>query len=194
MDSAHVSTSERRRAVRRLDLGFTLVEIIVVLVIVAVLMAIAVSGFGGTRHEARRTLVRTAAQSYSEAVEAFALDHAGRVPKFATADWPRPASGPVQPNSARRAASTYLGSSVPDPVSSGTVNVTDTSPVGGSETPNAKIMGTIVIRTQAPVPPATASTQFRIEAWMVGSDRRYEAQMTCYLGNWSPGEGVDRCA
>ncbi|MCB0878233.1 MAG: type II secretion system protein [Thermoleophilia bacterium] len=193
MEAAHSPIRVPSRAPSR-DSAFTVIEIMVVLLIVAVLMSIAIVGFGGARHESRRGLVRTAAQSYAESIDAFALDHAGRVPRFGTADWPVATSGPVKPNTVSASGSTYLGTAVPDPVAGGNVDVTATSPTGGGVPPKSGILGSIVYLVQPPVPPATSSTQYRIEVWMVSPEHRYEPKMSCYLGSWSPGGEVDRCA
>lgn len=193
MDAAHSPGRARARAACN-ERAFTLIEIIVALLIVAVLMSIAIGGFRGARHESRKGLVRTAAQSYAEAIDAFALDHAGRVPSFGGADWPKATSGPAKPNTVRASGATYLGTAIPDPVSAGNIDITGTSPSGGSAPASPSVLGTIAYRVQPPVAPATSSTKYRVEVWMVSPERKYEAKMSCYLGTWDPDGGIARCA
>ncbi|MCW2950080.1 MAG: hypothetical protein JWN41_1093, partial [Thermoleophilia bacterium] len=84
--------------------AFTLVEILVVMVISAILMAIAVTTLMHMRRETTRKRGANAARVYAEAVRAFQLDHDGRPPNPATvasatkaAEWPASAAtaGPL---------------------------------------------------------------------------------------------------
>lgn len=69
--------------------GFTLIEILVVMVIVAILMALAVWGIAGSRASGRWVGATTAAQAYADAADDFARDHNGRYPAGpGSGDWP----------------------------------------------------------------------------------------------------------
>lgn len=101
------------------EAGFTLIELVVVMVIVAILMAIAVPSFRGGRKATDHKALVAAAQSYREAIEAFRLDHGGRVP-FQTADWSNTVGlGPVDDLTTKP----YMRAGVPDVVASGKVAI-----------------------------------------------------------------------
>lgn len=79
--------------------GFTLIELIIVMVVLVIIMAIAIPTFIGQRRDAVRSGFRDGAKSYVTAIEAFRLDNAGKVPKFGDVNqWPngaQAATGPV---------------------------------------------------------------------------------------------------
>lgn len=77
------------------DDGFSLVEVIVVLVIVATLMALVVPRFTSARKATNAKNAVTATMALGEAVSAFQLDRGGRAPTPGTTDWPDLGKGPV---------------------------------------------------------------------------------------------------
>lgn len=69
--------------------GFSLIELIVVLIIISILMAVAIPHFLGARKTSMHRQVAAAANSYAEAIESFRLDHGGRPPQLGDQDeWP----------------------------------------------------------------------------------------------------------
>lgn len=68
--------------------GFTLIEILIVLIIVGILMAIAIGSQDGAKSAVKRQDAVVAAHSLQKAVEAFRRDREGRVPsRTVPADW-----------------------------------------------------------------------------------------------------------
>jgi type II secretory pathway pseudopilin PulG len=75
-----------------------MVELLVVMIIMAILMAITIPSFMGTRRTVDRKKVISAAQSYKQAIAQFTVDHGLRVPMPNVAnEWPSAAAikGPV---------------------------------------------------------------------------------------------------
>ena len=77
-------TSRRRGGVRGGERGFTLIELIAASVILAILLAGAVSLFNASRWFPATRAGMNSAQTLSEAMAAFQRDHEGRVPRYAT--------------------------------------------------------------------------------------------------------------
>ncbi len=180
-----------------------MIELVIVTVIVLALMGIAMLAFRGARTSTDNTIVKTAAQSYAEVIDSFALDHAGRVPVYGNeTDWPTNAidRGPVKPSPTVGAATgtnTYLGRSVPEAVTGTSVDwVTSVTPNG---TPPATGTRGVLRYVTAPITaPATVATSYRIEVWAATAEKKLPASMTCWLGTYAPpkvdGKDVPQCA
>ncbi len=80
--------------------GFTLVELIVVVVIIAILMAGSLYAFQSSRQSSYRSEVKTAARTYQKAIELYRLDHGGNVPSISS---PGSLPGTVRPGTWRDA-------------------------------------------------------------------------------------------
>jgi prepilin-type N-terminal cleavage/methylation domain-containing protein len=172
--------------------AFTLIELLIVLVIVAVLMAIVLPSFGSTKDAANRGKVTLVAQSYDQAMSSFASDHMGKIPKPGTADWPSIPRGPLEP--ATRVGQTtgqaYLRS-VPESVnaadaSAGDVTLLQSSPAAGGSTGGK--LGTVAIV----VAPGATPTQYRVEVW-AAQRGNFPAKATCVLGTYQVPSGVPKC-
>jgi prepilin-type N-terminal cleavage/methylation domain-containing protein len=102
--------------------GFTLVEIIVALVIVAILMAIAVPLLTGSKRSAYSRDALAAAESYAQAIDQYVADHGGQLPAMpsgaqtGTGAWPSAAgaTGPLDLSN-----QPYMRAGVPDGLKSG---------------------------------------------------------------------------
>lgn len=68
--------------------GFTLIELIVVMIVVLVILAIAIPTFMRQKSDASQSGFADSARSYALAIEAFRTDNAGRPPRFNTTEWP----------------------------------------------------------------------------------------------------------
>lgn len=164
------------------------------MLILAVLASIAMTKFGGARASSDRAVVSSAAQSYVEVIEAFALDHAGRVPLPGSTDWPTTNlnGGPLKPSpDATAATATYLGRAIPEAVSDGKV-VLQTAAVAPGGTPPTGAVGVVRMVAGPVTPPATVPTTYRIEVW-AAKDQRLPATMTCYFGTF-PASGAGPCS
>jgi prepilin-type N-terminal cleavage/methylation domain-containing protein len=198
MDTADPTRESPESAGER---AFTLVEVLVVLAIIAVLMSIIVPRFGSAKTSANGANLRAAAQSYAEAVDAFALDHAGRVPVIGGAtstDWPNTAlsAGPLKPSPmVGGTTNTYLGRFVPEVVQGPRADFVTTAPAAGSAAPATGTDGVIDYVPGPVVAPATVPTTYRIEEWAVDQNKRF-GPMTCYLGTYAPTTtpAVGKCA
>lgn len=78
--------------------GFTLVEVLVVMMIIAVVTSFGVMSLRSSRDTGGRLEVKAAAMRYADAVERFQAEHGRTPPRLGTADWPAGAlaSGPVK--------------------------------------------------------------------------------------------------
>ncbi|HUW21038.1 MAG TPA: type II secretion system protein [Candidatus Bathyarchaeia archaeon] len=63
--------------------GFTLIELLVVISIIGILMALALTGMGGARKNARDTQRKSDIGQYAAAIEGYAGDNSGRYPNQA---------------------------------------------------------------------------------------------------------------
>lgn len=73
-----------------------MIQVIIVLVIVAVLVAIAANVIPGARRSGQKRQAVEAARTLADAVDQFRLDHGERPPQLSDAkDWPTPARGPI---------------------------------------------------------------------------------------------------
>jgi len=123
---------------RRSEAGFTIIEILVVMIIMGALAAIVISSFRGTRSAVNSRTVIAVATTYATGIRAFQLDHGNRVPNPAVArDWPRGAAagnplhdrGPLD-----ELGRHYLRNGAPEPMQSGTSVLIDSAsaiPAGG---------------------------------------------------------------
>lgn len=71
---------------RSLDHGFTLLELIVVIVIIGVVAAIAIPRFGLAAENAKLSAMRASAAELQKAIDLYSNDHEGRSPAH-IADW-----------------------------------------------------------------------------------------------------------
>ncbi|TWT50514.1 Type II secretion system protein G precursor [Rubripirellula amarantea] len=78
-----IATPPRHR--RRRHRGFTLVEILVVIVIIGILMGIAIPSIGSALRTARESAIRLEIDVMSQALESYKLDHGSYPPDFS--DW-----------------------------------------------------------------------------------------------------------
>ncbi len=166
--------------------AFTLVEILVVLVICAILLAALLSPFRSSKDAANRGKVLAAAQSYDQAIASFAADHMGRMPSQPT-DWPvqEYSNGPLEPSTnAAGVRQPYLRR-IPEPVGDGVVRVQTTSPIAGSTAPPGTV-GVVAIRFIGAAPVTT----YRVEVWAAKKHRLPE--MTCWMGTEEVA-GVKKC-
>lgn len=68
--------------------GFTLIEVLVVMAIVALLLAVTIPTFSGSRHAGDAKVVEGVAVHYRDGIAEFQFEHANRVPEMARAsDW-----------------------------------------------------------------------------------------------------------
>jgi prepilin-type N-terminal cleavage/methylation domain-containing protein len=75
--------------------GFTMIELMVVVVIVGILIAIAVPRFTTARHSADAKQLTAAANSYRTAVDAYRLDNGNESPSLGGPEWTNAADGPI---------------------------------------------------------------------------------------------------
>jgi len=108
-----------------------LIEMIIVMLVAAILLTIVAPKFLGARHSADRRQYAATANAYVDAITAFGLERAGRVPVLgAAADWPTAATGPLDP-----LLRPYMRSGPPELVQDGKVAVggaSVTTPPGGN--------------------------------------------------------------
>ena len=110
------------------EAGFTLVEIVVVLLIMGVLMAILAGAGRSSSHATATQAAVSVARSYGDAIEAFSDEHGGRAPLPGSEDWPaRPAGSPTDlpefaagPRNVAAGDRPYLAK-LPEPVSTGSL-------------------------------------------------------------------------
>lgn len=115
--------------------AFTLVEVLVVMLIVAIMIGIGMVGLSSTRKSSNSVNAMSAASAYVDAIAGFQLAHGGRAPQMGSADWPTGSTaqrnaGPINAGNGKKP---YIRS-VPESVSSGAVVV---APRGSSLTGGA---------------------------------------------------------
>lgn len=159
--------------------AFGLVEILVVLVIVAILSAFAVSSLRSSRSTGGRLELAAAATRYADAVERYQTDHGRRVPALGTADWPwaRVTEGPLK--------RIQIGGTVERPyLKGGPPEIMErVGPVGAAfvrgSAPRSR-GGTLVYST-------TGNYSFRIQVF-------WDGQLQCTAGDIPVGARVNRCS
>jgi prepilin-type N-terminal cleavage/methylation domain-containing protein len=172
--------------------GFTMVELLVVMVILAILLAIAIPTFRSGRQTAVTKNTIVSAQTYRDAINGFKLDHSNRAPTIGAAnDWPAATSlGPRQPNLSGSAVLRYMRTGAPDAVTKGMVNIAAGAPSGTA--PPSAAMGTSC--ASHPTEPCgaltyqvSAVTGYQLAVWV----RKGSAwKRLCIL---TDGAGGDRC-
>lgn len=116
----------RRRALSRgrPDNGFTLVEMTVVIVIMAIMFAIVIPQYTGGKRVSRMRQATAATRAYGDAINAFILDHGNVTPRMGNADeWPKPLrDGPISvigQGAAGKTTKPYLHGGPPENMTSG---------------------------------------------------------------------------
>lgn len=122
---AALDTEELDMKYARSTHGFTQLEMVVALVVVAILTAVAVPVFIKSRERAERTNIIAVAQTYNGAINQFQMDHNSRAPQIAPdADWAIAEGGPIAIGMSRAGNNLpYLRGRTPDLVSNGTVKI-----------------------------------------------------------------------
>lgn len=185
-EEGRTRTSAKRPVIAGAQSGFTLVELIVVMVIVGILLAIIIPTFLSAKHTARLKETISAATAYKQSISSFALDHGNRVPGFgAGLEWPTPGPGPVD---LQVPPKPYFRSGAPDPIDRLSVDI------GLGPTGCLTCYGHIRYVVAPPVGASTVSTLFRLEVYQ----RRklsdpWPATPNCRIGNdgseTGPGSG-----
>jgi general secretion pathway protein G len=73
-----------RRNIKR---GFTLVEILIVVIILGILAAIVIPQFTNASQDARRSSLASTVQTVRSQIELYKLQHGDQLPDLTTADW-----------------------------------------------------------------------------------------------------------
>ncbi len=125
---------------RRPEAGFTLIEMMVVLLIVVVLIALAVSSMRGAKRTGLFRASQAAAHSYAEAVESYMADNGQTPPVLGGPDWPAEPwtvriGGPRDPMLQNKR---YLSSAAPEAVSDGRVDLISATGAGSTPIPEAQ--------------------------------------------------------
>jgi prepilin-type N-terminal cleavage/methylation domain-containing protein len=74
--------------VRTREQGFTLIEIGVVMLIIAIMIAMSVIHFRGAKRATQYKTAQAAATTYAEAIEAYMADNGQQAPVMGSAAWP----------------------------------------------------------------------------------------------------------
>lgn len=169
--------------------GFTLTEVIVVMVVMAILMAAALSSFRGPKESANRKMLSSAAQTYATAIDGFKRDHASRAPVVSggpaadrTVDWSSntpgslkngPMDSDIDPITEKRAL--YIKGGLPDAVSANRVVIRSADYPAKLE---GNTVGALSYISGAPAAP----NEYALVAFArkVGSD---DAAMFCFAGS-----------
>jgi general secretion pathway protein G len=88
----------------KIDRGFTLVEILIVVVILGILAAIVVPQFTNASVDAKRAALANQLQTVRKQIQLYAVHHDGALPKIAGSDW----SDLTTPTSIEGSVSAYL--------------------------------------------------------------------------------------
>ncbi len=111
--------TDHDRATTRLEQGFSMMELIVVMTIVAILGAIAMIAFHGAKASASMNEAKSTASSYAQAVSQYQNDHGRRNPPDMAGN-----NGDVQQRGPKNLVGAYYLRSVSDSVTAGRVGVT----------------------------------------------------------------------
>lgn len=164
--------------------GFTIVELLIVVVIIAILMAAAFALFGGSKETSQLKAAMTAGATYSQAVERFQVDYAGKLPEGDT--WPTTDAmikGPI--DTRVDPPRPYLtGSQVPENVSTKDVpGVIMFSPTGADRsTPGPQLR---YVTGDEPGPGGIARPAYRIEIWI--KSEKHASGFVCAYGDLATG-------
>ncbi|MCW2955556.1 MAG: hypothetical protein JWO69_425 [Thermoleophilia bacterium] len=108
--------------------GFTLIEVIIVMVILAIMLTITIGAFRSGRDSSSTSKVVAAGTSYADAIEQFGTDARGRYPEgIGSQDWPVATEGPR--SALARGNGRYLRS-IPEAVQDKLVGVGAAGPDG----------------------------------------------------------------
>lgn len=110
--------------------GFTIVELMVVLLIAAILMGISMYGVRSARKSGRHVAAVSTAQAYADAADRFAREHDGRYPAApgGTVDWDGGANAQRGPKSDSLGTIRYYLRDVPEEVQDGRITIQQPGP------------------------------------------------------------------
>ena len=110
------------------EAGFSLLEIIIVLCIIAVLLPIGLLSLRGARNNGNSLQTNAIAQHYADSIDRFAREHSGRYPKpVGSEEWAGGAQASKGPMALVLGTRRYYLRSTPESVQSGSVVVGATS-------------------------------------------------------------------
>ncbi|MBC7644368.1 MAG: prepilin-type N-terminal cleavage/methylation domain-containing protein [Thermoleophilia bacterium] len=159
--------------------GFTLVELLVVLVIIAILMAVAVMSFTGAKKTSYHRNAIAAAESYRDAVDAYMADNGNVAPALGSAAWSAASAGPVD---ALVQNKPYIRTT-PEAISDGNVSI---GAPGGRAAPGTRAF---IAYTSS-----GSTYSFRVSAVAVGTSTPLATGPACVITNAAmPAGGAKAC-
>lgn len=168
MPAPHPTSLRRER-------GFTMVELLIVMVIVAILAAVAMILFRGSRATAIERDAKATASAYDTAMTSYLADHGNKAPH--NNEFPMP-NGPM--NLANRL---YLGS-VPNSISSGRVTASYSRTCGGPPPPTSTTLAAVTICFKNPV----AKARYDVRVWS-RKDTQSAFALACHRGTAAQAPG-----